>query len=83
LNHYILLKGILQRKIGNKVRIIDTTDALTAALKVFLIKNDKPDKALGKQGKYRFLVSDLTEHLLKTARHIFKRNIEFDVVVRN
>jgi glutamate racemase len=81
-NHYTLLKRVIQRKIGQKVSIIDAADAIAEAFNNFLQNNSELEKTINKQGKHQFLVSDLTEHLLKTARSIIKRNISLKVVPR-
>ena len=70
--HYPPLKGIIQAKIGKRVRIIDSSEALSESVKEFL--HDNPDVARGlkKDGTCRFYVSDVTEHMQRLARKILK-----------
>lgn len=81
-NHYILLKPIIQRKIGKKKIIIDACDAIPTALNAFLEKNGAAAQPAVETGKHQFLVSDLDENLLSTARRIFGKNIRLNVVTK-
>lgn len=82
-NHLVLLNKIIQRKIGKKVTIAQASDVITTTLSDFLKNNRKLEKSMGKQGRHRFLVSDLAEHQLNSARRFYKRNIEFEVLARD
>ena len=70
--HYPLLKKIIQVKIGKRVRIIDSSEALCVTVKDFL--SDNPDVAgsLKRNGSCQFYVSDVTESMQKLARSILK-----------
>jgi len=74
-NHYALLKKTIQRKIGKRVHVIDAGDAVPAALIDFFKENDGLKRAICKGGRHQFLVSDLNEHLLKSAKRLFNGNI--------
>lgn len=80
--HYPVLKGIIQQKIGKKVRIIDSSVALAGRIRQFLADFPDIDAVLGKTGKARFYVSDITPQFEKTARTVIKRNIELIQVDR-
>ncbi len=74
--HYPLLKHLIQPRIGKRVRLIDSSEAVAVTLKNFLqdnpmllnIKKDIPD--------HRYFVSDLTANAQYAANSIFQRTIE-------
>jgi glutamate racemase len=70
--HYPLLKEIIQAKIGKGVRIIDSSEALSASVKNYLRDNPRVAGDLKKEGACRFYVSDITEHMQKLAGRILK-----------
>ncbi|CAN2039673.1 Glutamate racemase [Candidatus Magnetomoraceae bacterium gMMP-15] len=77
--HYPLLKHIIEKKIGKKIRVIDSAQAVAAQIKNFLDKENispEPDK----KGNCRFFVSNITPHFKKVAKSIFKRNMILEVV---
>ena len=71
--HYPLLKEIIQVKIGKRVKVIDSSEALSAAVMAFLRENLDVDSRLTKGGTCRFYVSDVTEQFQKVANSILKR----------
>ena len=73
--HYPLLKDKIQRKIGKKVIIIDSSIAVAEKVKSFLDTHPEVDHLLGKKGAFRLFVSDITEQFDKTARITLKRNV--------
>lgn len=77
-NHYVLLKKIIQRKIGKRVCVVDGCDAVPAALVEFFIENNELKKTICIDGRHQFLVSDLDEHLLKSAKQVFGGHISLD-----
>lgn len=79
-NHYALLKKIIQRKIGKRVHVIDASEAVPAALGDFFNENNELRRAVFRENPPRFLVSDLTEHWLKSAKLIFGKNIDLELV---
>ncbi|NVM57067.1 MAG: glutamate racemase [Desulfobacterales bacterium] len=70
--HYPLLKEIIQVKIGKRVKIIDSPEALANSVKDVLHDNPHMASSLKKDGICHFYVSDVTEHLQKVARTILK-----------
>jgi glutamate racemase len=70
--HYPLLKEIIQAKIGKRVRVIDSSEALSVLVKDFLYDNPRIAGSLKKQGSCQFYVSDVTEPIQKLARSILK-----------
>ncbi len=73
--HYPLLKKIIQRKIGRRVNIIDSSIAVAGKIKDFFEKHPEIDNLMSKNGECRFFVSDVTEQFEKTARATLKRNV--------
>ncbi|MDP7418167.1 MAG: glutamate racemase, partial [Desulfobacterales bacterium] len=72
---YVRIKKIIQVKIGKRVNIVDTSEPVAAKVEGFLKDNKETERNLGKNGRYRFFVSDLTERDQKLAASIVKRNI--------
>lgn len=73
--HYPLLKDKIQRKIGKRVAVIDSSIAVAEKVKDFLDTHPAVDNLLTKKGGFRLFVSDITEQFEKTARATLKRNI--------
>ena len=73
--HYPLLKSVIQRKIGKRVNIIDSSTGVAGKVEKFLKERPDIDCLLSKNGKTRIFVSDVTEQFAKTARAIFKQNV--------
>jgi glutamate racemase len=68
--HYPLLKDIIQAKIGKRVKVVDSSEALAGAVEDFLIANPKVEQRLKKGGNHRFFFSDVTEHMQKLSKTI-------------
>ena len=78
--HYPLLKEIIQAKIGKRVKIIDSSEALSDSVKDFLHHNPDVDSRLGKHGACRFYVSDVTEQFQRIARTILRTAVTLEHV---
>ena len=70
--HYPLLKEIIQAKIGKRVKVIDSSEALSDSVTDFLHHNPDVDSRLKKNGTCQFYVSDVTEQFQKIAKTILK-----------
>ena len=70
--HYPLLKEMIQAKIGKRVKIIDSSEALSRSVKDFLHDNPHMASNLGTDGTCKFFVSDVTDHFQKLAGKILK-----------
>jgi glutamate racemase len=70
--HYPLLKEIIQAKVGKRVKIIDSSEALSALVKDYLVDHSHIAMNLKKGGACYFYVSDITEHMQKLAGKILK-----------
>lgn len=78
--HYPILKKTIQHKIGRRVTIIDSSQAVAQQIRQFLKDNPQIDGTLSKTGGARFVVSDITPQFEKTARMILKRGITLEHV---
>lgn len=58
--HYPFLKDIIQRKIGQRVKLVDPGEEVVLKVKKFLEENPEIEQSLLKSNQHRFLVSDLT-----------------------
>ena len=67
--HYPLLKKIIQAKIGKRVRVIDSSEALS---------DSHVDSRLGKTGTRQFYVSDVTEQFQRIAKTILKTTVTLE-----
>lgn len=74
--HYPLLKRLIQPRIGKRVRIIDSSEEVSASLRDYLACHPSLDASLSRGGENRFYVSDVTEAALATASKIFGRRID-------
>ena len=73
--HYPLLKNLIQKRIGKRVKLIDSSTQTAQYVKNYLVRN--PD-IVSSQGrvKHRYYASDKTETALKVAERIFSRPME-------
>jgi len=78
--HYPLLKDNIQRKIGKRVHIIDSSIAIAENVKFFLDTHPEVDRQLSKNNAFRLFVSDITEQFEKTARATLRRNVHLEHV---
>jgi glutamate racemase len=78
--HYPVLKPLIQKKIGKRVTIIDSSVAVASRVKAFF--EDHPDLAarMGRSGQCRFFVSDTAGQFEKTARLVLGRHIAIEQV---
>ena len=78
--HYPLLKNIIQRKIGKKVFIVDSSLSVAKKVKKFLLNNPDLEEKISKKGVTNFFVSDVTPQFKKIAGMILKKNIQLSYV---
>jgi len=76
--HYPLLKEIIQVKIGKRVKIIDSSEAVSDAVMSFLHHNSDTESRLTKGGTCQFYVSDVTEQFQKIAKTILKTAVTLE-----
>jgi len=78
--HYPILKKTIQRKIGQRVKLVDSSLTMAQNVKTFLEKYPEKYQMLSKNGKTEFFVSDVTEQLEKTARDILRKRVRLEHV---
>lgn len=78
--HYPLLKKVIQRKIGSRVRLIDSSVSVSSDVKYFLAANPEIDRRLGRNSRLTIFVSDVTDQFKRIAEMTLKKNIAFECV---
>jgi glutamate racemase len=78
--HYPLLKKVIQRKIGKRVHLIDSSISVSNSIKAFLAANRLIDRRLGRNDRLTLCVSDVTDQFKKIAEMTLKTNITFECV---
>ena len=78
--HYPLLKSVIQRKIGKRVQIIDSSVSVAAEVKRFLEEKPDMDARLTKTGRIHIAVSDITPQFEKIARMTLKQDVQLEAV---
>ncbi|MGD8881909.1 MAG: glutamate racemase [Desulfobacterales bacterium] len=78
--HYPLLKAVIQRKIGRRVHLIDSSISVADDLKRFLENHAEIDKQLAQNGKLTLFVSDVTDQFQKIATMTLKTDATFECV---
>ena len=78
--HYPLLKKVIQRKIGKRVHLIDSSISVSISVNAFLAANSKIDRRLGRNGQLTLFVSDVTGQFKKIAEMTLKTKITFECI---
>ncbi len=78
--HYPLLAGIIQRKIGKHVHIIDSSIGVVRSVKDFLKEHAGIDSQMSRKGESHLFVSDVTAQFSHIARTTLKRNLSLEHV---
>ncbi|MCK5244514.1 MAG: glutamate racemase [Desulfobacterales bacterium] len=68
--HYPILKDVIRIKAGKRVRIIDSSEAIAAAIKGFLEEHPEIEGQLNRNSAHTIYVSDITEHFRRIAQDI-------------
>ena len=77
--HYPLLAGLIQKKIGQRVRVIDSSIGVARSMRRLIRRDEDLDRRLAREGRYRFVVSDTTAQFEHVARTIIKRPIQLEI----
>ena len=78
--HYPLLKKVIQRKIGKRVHLIDSSISVSNSVKAFLAANRQIDRRLGRNDRLTLFVSDVTDQFKKIAEMTLKTKITLEAV---
>ena len=73
--HYPLLKNVVQKVLGPRVRLIDSAKEVASEVKKLLIREGLERPGQGR-GRHSFLVSDAPQHFKKLARQFLGREIQ-------
>jgi len=71
--HYPLLKNIIKRVVGDKVKVIDSAEAISNHIDEYLQKKNSYRKG---DGKIKFFVTDSTEQFKKVGEQFLGKKIE-------
>ncbi len=74
--HYPILKSVIIRKIGKRVRIVDSSEAVVNSLAKFLDNSPDVMESLGRGGESSIFVSDVTPQFGVTAEMILGRKLD-------
>lgn len=78
--HYPLLTKVIQRKIGKRVCLIDSSISVSNSIKAFLFANAQIEQRLGRNDHLTLFVSDVTDQFKKIAEMTLKTRITFESV---
>jgi len=78
--HYPVLKNIIQQKIGNRVRIVDSSIASALDISNYLASHPEINFSLSKNNIFQLYVSDLTNQFKFLAKKIIAREVELKVI---
>ena len=78
--HYPLLKRVIQKKIGSRVQLIDSSISISERVKTFLDHNQVIEQRLGHNGRLKLFVSDVTDQFKKIAKMTLKTHVTFECV---
>jgi glutamate racemase len=78
--HYPILKDIIQIKIGKRVDIMDSSQAIAGMIKHFLESHPETEEKLRQNADHRIYVSDITEHFKQIAQDILRVPVRLECV---
>jgi glutamate racemase len=70
-----LLAADIQRKVGRRVKLVDAVGAQARAVSGYLAKRPDLARRLAGSGRRRFVVSDLCDQVLTSARLFYGRSL--------
>ncbi len=74
------LARVVQRKVGRRVRLVDGPGALARAVRDFLAAQPDLARRMARNGRNRFVVSDLSRQVLGSARLFFGRSVPLEAL---
>jgi glutamate racemase len=76
----VLLKNIIQRKVGKSVQLIDAATLVSDNLVEFLEKQPDISNRLGKNKMLRLMFSDVTSQIEKAVQEIMKKKVKLELI---
>jgi len=77
--HYPLLKGVIKKTIGQRVKIVSSAEAVAKELEAFLRSNPAVGKKIKKGDAHQFFFSDQPYNLKKISHLCFNKRIKIEV----
>ncbi len=78
--HYPIIKNIIQTKVGRRVKLVDSAEAVAQRVKDFLRDNKDVEEKLLKNSRAEFYMSDVTEQNQKVANKFLGKDIKINEV---
>ncbi|PIR96338.1 MAG: glutamate racemase [Candidatus Doudnabacteria bacterium CG10_big_fil_rev_8_21_14_0_10_42_18] len=78
--HYPLFSNKIKKIVGGKVDILSQDKILPGKLKEYLKKHKETDTKLSRNGKRKFLVTDVNQNLKQASGLLFGKSIKFKMV---
>jgi len=79
--HYPVLREMIQRKIGRKVKLVDSSEQVVHSLATYLKEHPEVEKTLTKGTDHRFFVTDVTDQFQAVAQRWLKRSLKLEKAV--
>ena len=79
-NHYVLLKNIIQRKVGKRVQLIDPVTLVSDNLVELLESQPEISNRLGKNKMLRLMFSDVTLQIENAVQEIMKKKVKVELI---
>jgi glutamate racemase len=79
-SYYSLLCETIGRKAGKRVKVIDSSKVLAEYLVKYLKNHPDLDQKLSRKGSAQFFVSDTNAQIEKTAKRLFRKNINLEQI---
>jgi glutamate racemase len=80
-SYYSPLCETIGRKVGKRVKVIDSSIVLADYLVEFLKNHPDVNQKLSREGFTRFFVSDISAQIEKTAKRLFRKNLNLEQVI--
>lgn len=77
--HYPVIRDLIQRKIGRRVRLVDSAEAVASQVKCYTaLQEKKPESAPSPSGTCRIYVTDTADQFKKTAQLILQKRVSIE-----
>jgi glutamate racemase len=80
-SYYSPLCETIGRKVGKRVKVIDSSIVLADYLVEFLKNHSDVNQKLSREGITRFFVSDISAQIEKMAKRLFRKNLNLEQVI--
>jgi glutamate racemase len=80
-SYYSPLYDTIRRKAGKRIKVIDSSIVFADYFVKFLKSHPDFKQKLSRKGCTRFFVSDINDHIEKTAKRLFRKNLKLESVI--